>query len=116
MVAWAKAQGMTVMMHTGGTSIPGSSVVGAAKDILKVKPSVVSHINGGPTAVSLEGAKADRGKIRRRHRDRAVRQHLPRCKWPISSAERANGAGMIFGNDAPSGTGVVTWASCATWP
>jgi enamidase len=56
MVEWAKARDMRVMMHTGGTSIPGSSVVGA-EEILKVRPSVVSHINGGPTAVSLDEAR-----------------------------------------------------------
>ena len=29
MVKWARKNGMTVMMHTGGTSIPGSSTVTA---------------------------------------------------------------------------------------
>ena len=47
MCGWAKKLGMTVMMHSGGTSIPGSSVIGA-EEIIKVRPSVVSHINGGP--------------------------------------------------------------------
>jgi enamidase len=107
MVAWAKAQGMTVMMHTGGTSIPGSSVVGAA-DILKVKPSVVSHINGGPTAVSFEGAKEIVEKS-----DAAI--EIVQCgniRRAIEVADlinqRAEWGRMIFGNDAPSGTGIVT--------
>ena len=55
MCAWAKARGMVVMMHSGGTSIPGSSVVGA-EQIVTVKPSIASHINGGPTAMSMEEA------------------------------------------------------------
>jgi len=107
MVAWAKKHGMTVMMHTGGTSIPGSSVVGA-EQIIAVKPSVASHINGGPTAVSLEGAKAiidqseaaieivQCGNMRRAAE---VAQYIDETKqW----------GRVIFGNDAPSGTGVVT--------
>ncbi|MGF7059856.1 amidohydrolase family protein, partial [Brassicibacter mesophilus] len=49
MVEWAKKNGFKVMMHTGGTSIPGSSTV-TADDVMNTNPDVVSHINGGPTA------------------------------------------------------------------
>ena len=106
MCRWAKARGMVVMMHTGGTSIPGSSVVGA-EQILAVQPSVASHINGGPTAMSLE----------------EVRQVIARSEAAIEivqcgNVKRAAQVGeiimerreyhrLILGNDAPSGTGVV---------
>ena len=107
MVAWAKAAGMTVMMHTGGTSIPGSSVVGAS-DILKVKPSVSSHINGGPTAVSTAEAKEIIEKS-----DVAI--EIVQCgniRRAVEVAdfinERSEWGRVILGNDAPSGTGVVT--------
>ncbi len=107
MVAWAKDAGMTVMMHTGGTSIPGSSVVGAA-EILKVQPSVASHINGGPTAVSLAGAREIIEKS-----EAAV--EIVQCgnqKRAVEVAgiihERREWGRVILGNDAPSGTGVVT--------
>ena len=56
MCRWAKNRNMTVMMHSGGTSIPGSSVIGA-EEIMTVQPSVVSHINGGPTAMSFREAE-----------------------------------------------------------
>jgi enamidase len=56
MVRWAKAAGMTVMMHTGGTSIPGSSTV-TADMVIRTDPDVASHINGGPTAVALDEAR-----------------------------------------------------------
>ena len=107
MVAWAKDAGMTVMMHTGGTSIPGSSVVGAA-EILKVQPSVASHINGGPTAVSLAGAREIIEKSE-------VAVEIVQCgnqKRAVEVAgiihERRQWGRVILGNDAPSGTGVVT--------
>lgn len=107
MTAWAKAAGMTVMMHTGGTSIPGSSVVGA-DEILTVKPSVVSHINGGPTAVSLDEAKTIIEKT-----DAAI--EIVQCgniRRAVEVADfinqRAEWGRVIMGNDAPSGTGVVT--------
>ena len=107
MVQWAKARDMRVMMHTGGTSIPGSSVVGAA-EILKVQPSVVSHINGGPTAVSLDEAKLIVDKTG------AYIEIVQcgNCLRAVQVADYISELGqverMIFGNDAPSGTGVVT--------
>jgi len=107
MTAWAKAAGMIVMMHTGGTSIPGSSVVGA-EQILKVRPSVVSHINGGPTAVSLAEAREIIEKS-----DSAL--EIVQCgnlRRALEVADiinqRREWGRVILGNDAPSGTGVVT--------
>jgi len=53
MVKWARKNGMVVLMHTGGTSIPGSSTVGL-EQVLGADPDIVCHINGGPTAASIE--------------------------------------------------------------
>lgn len=107
MTRWAQARGMKVMMHTGGTSIPGSSVVGV-NELLTVRPDVVSHINGGPTALSLEGAKRviaesdftlEIVQCGNMNRAAQVGQII---------AERGEYGRVILGNDAPSGTGVVT--------
>ncbi len=107
MARWAQARGMKVMMHTGGTSIPGSSVVGVA-ELLTVKPDVVSHINGGPTALSLEGAQRviaesdftlEIVQCGNMNRAAQVGQII---------AQRGEYGRLILGNDAPSGTGVVT--------
>ena len=107
MCGWAKARGMIVMMHTGGTSIPGSSVVGADQ-IIKVKPSVVSHLNGGPTAVSLEEAEKIIDQC-----DGAI--EIVQCGNVLRAAqvtkmlmEKGQTRRLVLGNDAPSGTGVVT--------
>jgi enamidase len=107
MCEWAKARGMVVMMHSGGTSIPGSSVVGADQ-ITVTKPSVISHINGGPTAMGVDEARrvieqtdaaveiVQCGNVKR------VMQVCEIIK------ERKEEHRLILGNDAPSGTGVVT--------
>jgi enamidase len=107
MCRWAKERGMVVMMHSGGTSIPGSSVVGAA-EIMTVQPSVVSHINGGPTAMSAEEAAEVVTQT-----DAAI--EIVQCgnvKRVAQVTELINERGeahrLILGNDAPSGTGVVT--------
>ena len=107
MTMWAKELGMTVMMHTGGTSIPGSSVVGA-EQVIKVQPSVVSHINGGPTAVSLEQATEIIEKT-------DLPLEIVQCgNWKRAAqvaeiiGQRGEYGRVVLGNDAPSGTGVVT--------
>lgn len=106
MVEWAKKHGMKVAMHTGGTSIPGSSTV-TADMVLKINPTVVSHINGGPTAISVE----------------EVDKLVDGCDLPLEIvqcgnprvadyvarklSEKARLDRIIMGNDSPSGTGII---------
>jgi len=106
MVQWAKDAGMTVMMHTGGTSIPGSSVV-TAEMVVKANPDIVSHLNGGPTAVPLEEAK----KLIYETNFALEIVHCGNPKVAVEAGKMivdASAQGrVIIGNDAPSGTGVV---------
>jgi enamidase len=53
MTRWAHANGMRVMVHTGGASIPGSGIVGA-DFVVTVRPDVAGHVNGGPTALPID--------------------------------------------------------------
>jgi enamidase len=106
MVKWAKACGMTVMMHAGGTSIPGSSTV-TADMVIKTAPDIVSHINGGPTAIALE-------EVKRLVSETDFALEIVHCGNPKVTVEAANLSvehhaldRIIIGNDAPSGTGVV---------
>lgn len=106
MVKAAQAAGMTVMMHTGGTSIPGSSTV-TAEQVMAIGPDVVSHINGGPTAISVEEA-------RRLVEQTTLTLEIVHCGNPQRAVqvcqmieERRDYARIIIGNDAPSGTGIV---------
>jgi enamidase len=106
MVQWAKECGMTVMMHTGGTSIPGSSTV-TAEMVVKTAPDIVSHINGGPTAVALD-------EVKRLVAETDFALEMVHCGNPKIMVEAANLCvennaldRIIIGNDAPSGTGVI---------
>jgi enamidase len=106
MVKWAKKYGMTVMMHTGGTSIPGSSTVGL-KQVVQTGPDIVSHINGGPTAASLEEVE----QLITRTSMALEFVHCGNMKVAVKAGDlvcrhRALPR-VIIGNDAPSGTGVV---------
>jgi len=106
MVQWAKNNGMKVMMHTGGTSIPGSSTVTAA-DVIAVDPDVVSHVNGGPTAISP-------AEVDRLIEETKLALEIVQCgNIKIGDmvvrklAKKGELGRIIFGNDAPSGTGLI---------
>lgn len=53
MTRWAQAAGLTVMVHVGGKSVPTSRTIDGAFCVA-VQPDVAGHVNGGPTATSLE--------------------------------------------------------------
>ena len=106
MVRWAKEVGMTVMMHTGGTSIPGSSVV-TADMVMRTDPDIVSHLNGGPTAIPLD-------EVEKLVRETRYALEIVHCGNPLVTVEAGKMIveskaldRVIIGNDAPSGTGVV---------
>ena len=106
MVRWAKQNGMTVMMHTGGTSMPGSSSI-TADMVMAMDPDIVSHVNGGTTAVSLD-------EIRKLVTQTGYTLEIVHCGNPLATVETmkqvlASGAlhRVIIGNDAPTGTGVI---------
>lgn len=105
MVKWAKKYGMITMMHTGGTSIPGSTTVTAA-DVIATDPDVSSHLNGGPTAIHPE-------EIKNIIKDTSIAFEIVHCGNPkaavevVKLAREANAFHRILiGTDSPSGTGV----------
>jgi enamidase len=106
MIQWAKDCGMTVMMHTGGTSIPGSSTV-TADMVIRANPDIASHVNGGPTAVAID-------EVRQLITQTEIALEIVHCGNPLVAVEAAKLFvenkvlhRVIIGNDAPSGTGVV---------
>lgn len=106
MVIWAHQYNMKVMMHTGGASIPGSNVIGA-EAVLKVKPDIASHLNGGPTALSLE-------EVERIIVESQAALEVVQCgnvavirDIVLMAQDHAALDRMIIGNDMPSGTGVI---------
>ena len=53
----AQKHGLCVMSHSGGTSIPGSSPI-THELLLRLRPDVCGHVNGGTTSLDDEGVKA----------------------------------------------------------
>ena len=105
MVAWARANGMTSMTHTGGPSIPGSGRIGADV-VIEVDADVVAHVNGGPTALPFDeltriAEESDRAlEIVHNGNLRAGLHVLELAK------KRGELARVLLGTDGPAGSGV----------
>ncbi len=93
MVKWAKKYGMVVMMHTGGTSIPGSTTV-PADDVIASDPDIVEAEKLiRKTSLTLEIVHCGNSKM--------ILDVMKIVK-EVKATSR-----IIIGNDAPSGTGVI---------
>ena len=106
MTRWAKRCGMTVMMHIGGASIPGSDAIGA-EQALMVKPHIASHLNGGPTAPPLADieriiAETDAALEIIQCGNVAIIPRIIDLARQYDALDR-----VIIGTDMPSGTGVI---------
>lgn len=106
MVRWAKRCGMTVMMHIGGASIPGSDAIGA-EHAIKVQPDIASHLNGGPTAPALADieriiAETDANLEIIQCGNVAIIPRILDLARQHDALDR-----VIIGTDMPSGTGVI---------
>ena len=105
MVAWARRYGMQSTIHTGGPSIPGSSLID--KDmVLETDADVIGHINGGHTAlpddqITALCEKSSRAlEIVHNGNERAALLTLRTAK------ELGHLGRVILGTDSPAGSGV----------
>jgi len=105
MVSWARKYGIQSTIHTGGPSIPGSSLID--KDVvLAADTDVIGHINGGHTALPDDQITT-------------ICERSPRALEVVHNGnERAallavrtarelnHGERIILGTDCPAGSGV----------
>jgi enamidase len=106
MVRWAKQHGMITTVHTGGSSIPGSSGIWA-DHLIAMQPHVSFHVNGGPIAMP------DRDFPRLVEETKIALQvctagNLRTCLW---TAQLLKDAGqferLLVATDTPTGSGVM---------
>jgi len=105
MVAWARKYGIQSTIHTGGPSIPGSSLID--KDIvLAADADVIGHINGGHTAlpdeqiVALCESSTRALEIVHNGNEKAALLTL------FTASELKQLHRLILGTDSPAGSGV----------
>ncbi len=102
----AQKHGLTVMCHSGGTSIPGSSPI-SHETLLVLRPDVCGHVNGGTTSLD------DEGLVRIiRESDMALQivqagnlrsaLHILRVAGEAQALHR-----VCLASDTPTGTGVM---------
>ena len=118
MTRWAQANGMRVMVHTGGASIPGSGIVGA-DFVVQVQPDVAGHTNGGPTALPLD--EVERILDETSARVEIVHNGNVKAAGDVAAlvARRDELARLVVGTDSPAGSGVqplgmlrtISWAA-----
>src|SRR3981081_4235928 len=105
MVSWARKYGIQSTIHTGGPSIPGSSLID--KDmVLETDADVIGHVNGGHTALPDDQIAAlcehsTRAlEIVHNGNERAGLLAL-RTAMELKQLDR-----VILGTDSPAGSGV----------
>jgi enamidase len=105
MVGWARKYGIQSTIHTGGPSIPGSSLID--KDIvLAADADVIGHINGGHTAlpddqiVALCESSTRALEIVHNGNEKAALLTL------FTASELKQLHRVILGTDSPAGSGV----------
>lgn len=105
MVEWARKYGIQSTIHTGGPSIPGSSLID--KDmVLETDADVIGHVNGGHTALPDDQIvelceKSSRAlEIVHNGNERAALLALRTAKQ-LGQLRR-----VILGTDSPAGSGV----------
>jgi enamidase len=105
MVSWARKYGIQSTIHTGGPSIPGSSLID--KDmVLETDADVIGHVNGGHTAlpddqITVLCERSTRAlEIVHNGNERAGLLAL-RTAMELKQLER-----VILGTDSPAGSGV----------
>jgi enamidase len=102
----AQKHGLTVMSHSGGTSIPGSSPI-MHDVLLYLRPDVCGHVNGGTTSLD------DTGLARIiRETDMALQiVQAGNLRSALSIVRMAREAGRLhrvcLASDTPTGTGVM---------
>jgi enamidase len=102
----AQRHGLCVMSHSGGTSIPGSSPI-THDVLLRLRPDVCGHVNGGTTSLDDDGLARLVGET-----DMALQLvqagnlrsalHIVRLAQARSALDR-----VCVASDTPTGTGVM---------
>ena len=106
MIGWAKQHGMITTVHTGGSSIPGSTGIWA-DHLIAMQPHVSFHVNGGPIAMP------DRDFPRLVNETTIALQlctagNLRTALWTAELLEKAGQfERLLIATDTPTGSGIM---------
>ncbi len=105
-IRWAQKYGINVMCHCGGASSPGSKPI-TAEHLLKLRPDVCGHLNGGPTALTDDGVEQivrETDMILQVVQAGNLKKTLDVIRLAVDSKQLHR---VIVASDTPTGTGVI---------
>lgn len=105
-VRWAQQHGIKVMCHSGGASIPGSKPI-TPEHLVRLRPDICGHANGGPTALpdaGLEMLVRETDLVLQVVQAGNLRSTI---KLVRLARQTGNLRRVIVGSDTPTGTGVM---------
>lgn len=105
-IRWAQKHGIRVMCHCGGASIPGSTPI-TAEHLLKLRPDVCGHVNGGPTALTDDGVELlvrETDMLLQVVQAGNLKKTLDIINLAVSSNQLHR---VMVASDTPTGTGVI---------
>jgi len=105
-IRWAQKHGIRVMCHSGGASIPGSKPI-TVEHLLKLRPDVCGHVNGGPTALTDDGVELlvrETDMLLQVVQAGNLKKTLDIINLAVSSNQLHR---VMVASDTPTGTGVI---------
>ena len=105
-IRWAQKNGIKVMCHSGGASIPGSTAI-SATHLLQLKPDICGHVNGGPTSLDNDGLRRLVSETDL-YLQLVQAGNLRSSLFILGLVQEHDGMGrVVVGSDTPTGTGMM---------
>ena len=105
-IRWAQQHGLKVMCHSGGSSIPGSTPI-SAEHLIRLKPDVCGHVNGGPTSLEDDGLRRLVAETNL-YLQLVQAGNLRSALFILGLAQELGAMDrVLIGSDTPTGTGVM---------
>jgi enamidase len=106
-VAWSRARGMRVKVHTGGVSRSGASAI-CGYDVLSwLQPDIAAHVSGGPIPMSDDDIDSVVDRTSFALEVCSSGNYRSTSRLVTRLAERGQLARLTLGTDTPGGTGVI---------
>jgi enamidase len=106
-VAWSRARGMRVKVHTGGVSRSGASVVCGYDVLAWLQPDIAAHVSGGPIPMSDVDIDAVVDRTSFALEVCSSGNYRSTARLVARLTARGELGRLTLGTDTPGGTGVI---------
>lgn len=106
-VAWSRARGMKVKVHTGGVSRSGASAICGYEVLSWLQPDIAAHVSGGPIPMSDEDIDSVVDKTSFALEVCSSGNYRSTSRLVARLIKTGQLARLTLGTDTPGGTGVI---------